>query len=163
MATLSISAFYRTWLPCVAHYTYSQQGQGRDWFSPITYVKGNVQPWKKGEVVEVGTATLSFRDYQTAYIKKEPEFDLTDLPEDAVFTRLYFYLEDKWFASLQTQNWTRANKAVKHYKHFISAQQGLDVIPNVGVPTPFGELVDEFDSIVRELQQVTPIIQEQLD
>lgn len=160
---MSISAFYRTWLPCVAHYTYTVSGRSENYYTPVAYIKGNIQPWKEGEAVQpVEGGGLQFTDYQLAYVKRNPEFDLTELPTDAKFIRIFLYLDNIWYAVLNNQNWTRANKAVKHNKWFISATSGVTT-PDIPTPTPFGELVDSFDSAIRELQQVTPIIQEQLD
>lgn len=160
---MSIAAFYRTWLPVVAHYTYMDTGRPENYYTPVTYIKGNIQPWKAGEAVQPLTGGgLQFNDYQLAYIKKEPVFDLTNLPAGAKFVRLFTYLDNKWFAIMNNQNWTRAGRAVKHNKWFISATSGATA-PSIPTPTPFGELVDSFDSAIRELQQVTPILTEQLN
>lgn len=161
---MSISAFYRTWVPVVGQFTYMDKGRPEIWYSPVVYIKGNIQPWKKGELIQpISDGVLVLTDYNVLYTHYKPEFDLSDAPdEELTYERTWAFHEGKWWDVQGNQNWTKAGRAVKHYKWFMSAQTG-DTAPELPEPIPFGELVDSFGQAVRELQQTSFIIEEQLN
>lgn len=155
---------YRTWIPVSARFSTFRGSREEIWFSPFVWIKGNIQPWKKGEGIVLETeGIMRLTDYQVIYTKKEPVYDLTDRPapdegKEWGQTGTFTYFDNAWWAVLMSQDWTRGGRAIKHYKWFASRQEGQD-IPEIDTPIPFGELVDNFDNVVRELKQNIPVLQ----
>lgn len=160
---MSIEAFYSTHIVMVQQYSYWKTGRAETGLSELTYTKGNVQPWKKGETIQNNTSgVLLFNDTQVAYVKSIPEFEF-NLPEgveDATVTFTFVWLPDeqKWYTVKQTQNWSRARRGPKHYKLFISY-----TTPGPGISTPPTPDIDQayverFLNETYELEQAVKLV-----
>lgn len=156
---MSIAAFYRTYIPMMEIHSYYEGGKSQFWFTPPTWVKGNLQPFKQGLMGNLTDVGVIYRDWKTLYIRTIPEYDLTDKPEQAQYLRTVVYINGRWFDVTATQDWTTAGRAPKHYKHIAVATTVPDgeVWPE---PVPMASLVAKFEAAVRELQQTTVIVDE---
>lgn len=156
---MSIAAFYRTYIPFIEIHSFYSGGKAQFWLSPPTWVKGNLQPFKQGLMMNMADVGAIYTDWKTLYVRKTPEFDLTGRPEQAEYLRAVVYINGRWFDVTATQDWTTAGRAPKHYKYIAVATTVPDgeVWPE---PVPLASLVARFESAVRELQQTTVIVNE---
>lgn len=135
---MTISAFYRTSLPMVAQYTRRQDGDIEEYISPIVYMKGNVQPWKKGESFTNTQGGIILTGMQVMFTRATPVFSLEEAPTGAQweYVKTFVFDDGQWLTALQKQNWTKAGRNVKHYKWFVSAASPLELstlnLPQVG-------------------------------
>lgn len=155
---MTIRQLYRSWVAVVGEFTYNDSGRPKAVYSDIQWIKGNVQPWKKGEALESTTqGLLVFKDYKVVFTANpietasDEELDIPPEASDIEFKRNWMYVGDKWYALMQTQDWTTPNRGVKHYKHFILHESGSvqEVVPPF-TPTPMAKLVDDFGVSARE-------------
>ncbi len=159
---MSIKAFYRNWVGTVGKYSYRDASTGRteNVYTEFSFFKGNIQPWKEGMGNFSSDGVFIFRDFNLLYTKADVTFEAPDtIPSNATAVTLidwWFYTEGKWYLVQGDENWTRAGRNPKHYKYYgqyISGQE--DIMNDVGEPTPFPELVDQFENVVMELDQVS--------
>lgn len=156
---MSIAAFYRTYIPFMEIHSYYEGGKAQFWFTPPTWVKGNLQPFKQGLIGSLTDVGVIYTNWKTLYVRTTPTFDLTDQPEQAGYLRTVVYINGRWFDVTATQDWTTAGRAPKHYKYIAVATTVPDgeVWPE---PVPMASLVAKFEAAVRELQQTTIIVDE---
>ena len=160
---MSIKALFRTDVAFVETYSYSFEGNFLTWVTPIGWTKGNLQPYKQGIMTDLTNAGLVFTDWRVLYIKNKPELDYTDRPTNADLQKglTYFYYGGAWYAVTGDQDWRMQARGVKHYKLLaVKAKDtpyGLDANP-----TPVANLVDDFEQVVIELEQVNKTVKEVL-
>lgn len=159
---MSIAAFYRTYVPFVQSYSYFSEGDPVEVQTPPTWIKVNIQPWKTGIVLDLETQGTIFKDWRAVYARTIPVYDMTGIPEGATLLGTYYYYGGQWFTATATQDWTTPGRAPKHYKYqaIASTGQGAITWPE---PIPLATLVEQFENVVWELQQVTPLIVEVLN
>lgn len=160
---MSIEAFYSTHIVMVQQYTYWQGGRTKTGWSEMAYTKGNIQPWKKGEIIQ-NTAEngLLFTDTQVAYVKNMPEF-VTNIPsnvEEVEVTFMFVWLPDeqKWYTVKQTQNWSRARRGPRHYKMFLSYTTPAPDSEPIPTPNIDQASVERFLNETYELEQAAKLI-----
>lgn len=158
---MSIAAFYRTYVPFVRTYSYYSEGRNVDVETPPTWVKINLQPFKQGVQLDPAATGNIYKNWKTAYVRAIPVYDLTGIPSNATMNGEYFYFKGQWFAVTADQDWTTAGRAPKHYKYLAIAQTGQGAI-QWPEPTPLGQLVEDFEAVIRELQQLTPLVIEEI-
>lgn len=156
---MSIAAFYRSYIPLVATYTILSEGRQVLYYTPPQWMKCNMQPFKQGFMTELTEVGNIWRDWKVLYMRQQPVFDLTDIPEEASYSSTHAYYEGRWYAITATQDWSTAGRAPKHLKYLAVAVKTPDA-PEIPVPVPLGTLVDRFEAAVRELQQVTDIVEQ---
>lgn len=165
---MSLKQFYRESIPMVRHFTGTSGGRPIEYTTPIMQPQGNVQPMKQGLFPTQEASSVRFIKYWVLFIKNMPEWDLSgappevqDMPIDE--SSLWVYVEGRWLLADGVQDWTRAGRAVKHWKLVVKGDHsGLTVpdgIKNL-VPTPIRDLVTRFTNEVNELEQVAPMIKE---
>lgn len=160
---MSIEAFYSTHIVMVQQYTYWESGRSKTGLSDMTYTKGNIQPWKKGESIQNNdTGVLLFTDTQVAYVKSVPEFEFTP-PVGAqevtpTFTYVWLPDEQKWYTVKQTQNWSRARRGPKHYKLFIGYTTPAPGIETPATPDIDQASVERFLNETYELEQAAKLV-----
>lgn len=156
---MSIASFYRTHVPFMEIHSYYEGGKAQFWLTPPTWVKGNLQPFKQGLMGDLTDVGVIYTDWKTLFVRTTPVFDLTGLPEQALYTRTVIFIGGRWFEVTATQDWTTAGRAPKHYKYLAvatTAPEGTEW-PE---PVPLASLVAKFEAAVRELQQTTVIVNE---
>ena len=156
---MSIAAFYRTHIPFMEIYSYYVDGRAQFWFTSPTWTKGNLQPFKQGLMGSLDEVGTIWTDWKTLYVRKLPEFDYTERPQDAGYLRTVVYIAGRWYEVTATQDWTTAGRAPKHKKYLAVATK----VPEGEVwpePVPMASLVASFEAAVRELQQTTIIVDE---
>lgn len=158
---MSIAAFYRTYVPFVQEWSFYSEGDPVTVQTPPTWVKVNIQPWKSGIVLDLSSAGTIFKDWRAVYARSIPEFDLTGIPSGATLNGTWYYYNGQWFTATATQDWTTPGRAPKHYKYQAIASTGVDAI-TWPAPIPMAQLVEQFENVVWELQQLTPIVLEEL-
>lgn len=158
---MSIAAFYRTYVPFVRTYSFYSEGDNVEVQTPPTWVKINLQPFKQGVQLDPAATGNIYKNWKTAYVRAIPVYDLTGIPSNATMNGEYFYFKGQWFAVTADQDWTTAGRAPKHYKYLAIAQTGQGAI-QWPEPTPFGQLVENFEAVIRELHQLTPLVIEEL-
>lgn len=161
---MSIAAFYRTFVPFVRAYSYfdNDTGNNVDVETPPTWVKVNLQPFKQGIQLDVTQTGNIYKNWKTAYARTIPVYDLENIPPQATLNGEYFFYNGQWFAVTADQDWTTAGRAPKHYKYLAIAQTGQGSI-QWPEPVPFGQLVENFEAVIRELHQLTPLVIEELN
>jgi len=159
---MSISAFYRTWVPTVSQWGYyNMTGDFVEVYSDFKYFKGNIQPFKKGYGLEnTTTGSLLFLEYYLLYTREEVAFEQpSSIPAEATDVEMvyrWFYFDGKWYTIQGDENWAVSGRAPKHFKYSGKYQSGQGYVGNdVGDPVPLPELVSEFEAVVRELNQVS--------
>jgi len=158
---MGIKAFYRNWVGVVGKYTYTQANRTEEVFTDIKYYKGNIQPWKEGMgQFNSGGGGFVFEDFNLLYTKSDVTFEEPDgIPPTATnitFFQWWFFHNGKWYFVKGDEDWSYAGRQPKHHKYYgqyLSGQE--DIIDDVGVPIPLGELVDQFQNVVSELNQVS--------
>lgn len=154
---MSIKQFYRTNVAFVELYTIYVDGEPVNTYTPPVWTKGNLQPFKQGTMVGTTAEYLTvFTDWKTLYVKNKPETDRTGVPPTAQFGGTYFYYDGQWYSFTAEQNWTTAGRGVKHWKvlAFTAKDIGDEILP----PVPIADLVENFESVVSELNQSIPLI-----
>lgn len=159
---MSIAAFYRTEIPMTTVWSYLEDGYAQKSYSPIQYMKGNVQPWKEGEKLVNPAGGVYFSEYSIVYLKEFPEFEpptLSPGAQDLQQGQTYIYVDDRWNTVLGKQNWRRAGRGPKHWKMQIAA------VPNQStteIPTPETSIrtVEAFQNETYELEQVINTLNE---
>lgn len=161
---MSIRQFYRNTIPMVQHFTYLADGREEKWITDIIQAQGNLQPYKEGLGVDASDpAFTEFINYWVAYIKQIPTFDYTEAPEGVVLSQAdtYCYINGLWLPVEGIQDWTRAGRAVKHYKLFIKGSgTGLNIPTLIKdlVPQPITNIVQRFENEVNELRNNIPLL-----
>lgn len=160
---MSVKALFRTDVAFVETYSYYFEGNPVAWVTPIAWTKGNLQPYKQGIMTDLTNAGLVFTDWRVLYIKNKPNLDYTNRPTDPTLEKglIYFYYGGAWYAVTGDQDWRMQAKGVKHYKLLAvkskATPDGLDANP-----TPVADLVDDFEQVVIELEQVNKTVKEVL-
>lgn len=154
---MSIAAFYRQWVPFISEYSLVNQPTIR---SEPVWIKGNVQPFKKGQVLDYTEYGTIVKNYKTLYTSKEPDYEI-DLPEGYRKERDLFYHKGRWYACNSFEDFTTLGRAPKHIK-WMGVALGDSDQKDYPQPIPFGELVSSFENVVRELEQLTPIVIEEI-
>ena len=157
---MSTKAFYRTNVAIVATYSGWVDGENETWVSPITWTKGNLQPYKQGVTQSISEAGVQFTDWRVLYIKSIPVIDYSTKPIDLIQKgKTYFYYEGSWYDVQGNQDWTTQAKGVKHYK--LLAIKSKQLLANlVGELTPTATLVENLEYAVNELAQVNNTVKE---
>ena len=158
---MSIAAFYRTYVPFVRTYSYYDEGNNVEVQTPPTWVKINLQPFKQGVQLDPAATGNIYKNWKTAYVRAIPVYDLTGIPSNATMNGEYFYYNGQWFAVTADQDWTTAGRAPKHYKYLAIAQTGQGAI-QWPEPVPLGQLVENFEAVIRELHILTPLVIEEI-
>lgn len=168
---MSIAAFYRNWVPFVTTYGYYVEGDFVTFTTDPFFVKGNIQPFKNGTLFTLEQYGTVYKNYRTLYLKDLPQFG--NLPPQATQIKTYAYIEGNtqvgftqgWYVITAAKDYTLAGRAPKHYEfdalYTATDQPGPEGNP-LGKPIPFPTLVDNFEAVIRELHQLTPIVIEEL-
>lgn len=158
---MSIKAFYRTWVPVIGVWDYRDPdtGEALEHQEPIRFYKGNVQPWKESNQFNAVEGGFTFEDFQVLHLKERVLFTEvpSEIPSDATqvqFSTWYFYYDNKWYTTVGKENWTNAGRNPKHAKYYGRFESGQGTV-DLPVPTPMPELVEQFENVVLELQQVS--------
>ena len=160
---MSVKALFRTDVAFVETYSYWFEGNSVIWVTPIAWTKGNLQPYKQGIMTDLTNAGLVFTDWRVLYIKNKPNLDYTNRPTDPTLAKglTYFYYGGSWYAVTGDQDWRMQARGVKHYKLLAvkskDTPDGLDANPK-----PVADLVDDFEQVVIELEQVNKTFKEVL-
>ena len=160
---MSVKALFRTDVAFVETYSYLFEGNPVAWVTPIAWTKGNLQPYKQGIMTDLSNAGLVFTDWRVLYIKNKPELDYTNLPTNTDVQKglTYFYYGGAWYAVTGDQDWRMQARGVKHYK--LLAVKAKDTPDGLDAnPTPVANLVDDFEQVVIELEQVNKTVKEVL-
>jgi hypothetical protein len=156
--------FYRNWVGVVGRFSYRELGDLKEAFTEVEFVRGNLQPWKDSVgALNSSSGVFIFEDYFLLYTRKKLEFEQPEsIPEDAegvTFDGWWFFYDNKWYNVLGDEDWSQAGRNPKHQKYYGKYASGnADIIEGVGVPIPLAELVDNFELIVSELEQVSNLI-----
>lgn len=160
---MSIEAFYSTHIVMVQQYSYWEGGRAKTGWSKMAYTKGNIQPWKKGEIIQnTAESGLLFTDTQVAYVRNIPEFEFT--PPVGVqevtptFTFVWLPDEQKWYTVKQTQNWSRGRRGPRHYKLFLSYTTPAPDSDPLPTPDIDQASVERFLNETYELEQAAKLI-----
>lgn len=154
---MSMKQFYRTNVAFVEMYTQWIDGRTVNSYTPPVWTKGNLQPFKQGTVTGTTTDFLTvFTDWKILYVKNKPEIDSSAIPPDATLGGTYFYYDGEWYAFTAQQNWTTAGRGVKHWK--VLAFNSKEIGEDIQDPVPIADLVENFESVVSELNQTIPLI-----
>ena len=160
---MSIKALFRTDVAFVETYSYSFEGSILTWITPIGWTKGNLQPYKQGIMTDISSAGLVFTDWRVLYIKNKPNLDYTDRPTNADLQKglTYFYYGGAWYAVTGDQDWRMQARGVKHYKILAVKSNNVPSYLDKN-PTPVADLVESFEQVVIELEQVNKTVKEVL-
>lgn len=154
---MSIKQFYRTNVAFVELYSYWEDGESINSYTNPVWTKGNLQPFKQGNMVGTTDDYLTvFTDWKVLYVKTRPVTDKTGVPPQAVYGATYFFYNGDWYIFTADQDWTTAGRGVKHWKILaFTADAITDDLPE---PIPIADLVENFESVVSELNQTIPLI-----
>ena len=159
---MSIKGLFRTNVAIVKTYGTMVDGEPVLWVSPIAWTKGNLQRYKQGIMQSIDAVGIHFSDWRVLYIKSFPEIDYSTRP--SVLTqkgKTYFYYEGGWYDVQGEQDWAMQARGVKHYK--LLAVKAKDTPDGLDAnPTPVANLVDDFEQVVIELEQVNKTVKEVL-
>lgn len=160
---MSVKALFRTDVAFVETYSYYDTGETVEWVTPYAWTKGNLQPYKQGIITSIAEAGIIFTDWRVLYVKKKPIFDYTNKPNmpTTAKNKTYFYYGGSWYAVTGDQDWTMQARGVKHFK--LSAVKEKDLPQGLDAnPTPIATLVEDFEHVVMELEQVNETVKEVL-
>lgn len=160
---MSIEAFWKTHIVMTQEYGYYVNGRWEKGYTPLSYTKGNIQPWKKGESFQTTDAGLIFNDVLIVYVKRLPEFVIpeeAEQGEDVAESVMHVWIPDtkRWYAVKQVQNWTRPGRgSVTHFKLFVSwtAAPVGESRPSVPISQ---ESVEAFLNETYELEQAVKLV-----
>lgn len=155
---MSIKQFYRSNIAFVQMYSMWVDGEAVNTYTKPVWYKGNVQPYKDGNMVTLEEALTRFQQWRVLYTKFKPEIDTTDVPTDAQYGATYFYFEGNWYKYQAEQDWTTAGRGVKHWKVLALTSKEINREVDVDPPVPVADLVENFEAIVSELNQTIPLI-----
>lgn len=154
---MSIAAFYRQWVPFISEYSLANNP---DIKSEIVWVKGNVQPFKKGQLLDYTEYGIIIKNYRTLYTRLEPKYSVP-IPEGYRKTRDLFFHKGRWYATNSYEDFTTSSRAPKHLK-WMGVALSDSAQEEYPQPIPFGELVSSFEEVVRELEQLTPLVLQEI-
>lgn len=156
---MSKKALYRIDVAFMQAYSIYSDGESVTSYTDVVWTKGNIQPYKQGLTVESVDAGYRYNDWRVLYIREMPEFDLSNLLPNTEPSRVYVYYEGNWYYIQSDQDWSTQARGVKHRKLLIEKTQPPE---GVATPTPFNNLVEDFENAINELEQASTLINEVL-
>lgn len=155
---MSKKALYRQNVAFTQAYSYIKDGEPVTVFVPIVWTKGNLQPFKQGIITNISDVGTIFKDWRVLYTKTHPVFDTTNIPTDADAGITYFYYDGVWYSVNGEQDWSIQARNVKHFKWLAVHVQNASLPPALVEPVPYSRLVESFEKVVSELDQVNDTI-----
>ena len=156
---MSKKALYRIDVAFIQAYSAFSDGESVTSYTDTVWTKGNIQPYKQGFTVESTEAGYRYNDWRVLYVKEFPDFDLSSVLPDAELFRTYVYYEGNWYYVQSDQDWSTQARGVKHRKLIIEKTLAPE---GIATPTPFNNLVEDFENAINELEQASTLINEVL-
>jgi len=154
---MSKKALFRTDVAMINQYSAYNDGEGVISYTPIMWTKGNLQPYKQGFTIDQTEAGYRYNDWRVLYIKQLPPFDTSAILEGATLTKTYIYYDGAWYYAQSTQDWSIQARGVKHFKLIVEKTLAPE---GIATPTPFNNLVEDFENAINELEQASTLINE---
>lgn len=150
---MSIKAFYRDWVATTQRWSYLESGRTVEVYTPIVWMKANMQPFKDGFGFNSSDTGITFESYTLAYSKSDMDTEQPpEIPlgaEQIAADVRWVYFDGKWYYVVGDENWTHAGRAPKHYKYALKYSSQNQ--PDIGEPTPSAQLVEDFERAVWRL------------
>lgn len=117
----------------------------------VVWTKGNLQPYKQGISMELADAGYRYNDWRILYLKDMPVYSI----EEELSQLGYFVVDGEWYLIQSKQNWATQAKGAKHYKLIGQKTAKSDL---VNMTMTIGELAQDFENAINELDQATKLL-----